>query len=93
MDAHLQRDLSRADSGTSRVSPASAFKRCALCNLLRQSVVAACTALETFLPILLRDNLPEVIGLRGRDFVPKMTDFKNTSRPHFRPGRYLAPSG
>jgi hypothetical protein len=34
-------------------------------------VVTASTALETYLPILLRDNLPEVIRLRGRDFVPK----------------------
>jgi hypothetical protein len=51
--------------------PPSAIKRSALCNLLRQAVVTASTALETYLPILLRDNLPEVIGLRGRDFVPK----------------------
>jgi hypothetical protein len=52
------------------VLPAS-IKRSALCNLLRQSVVTASTALETYLPILLRDNLPEVIRLRGKDFVPK----------------------
>src|SRR5687768_7045554 len=32
--------------------PASAIKRSALCNLLRQAVVTACTALETYLPIL-----------------------------------------
>src|ERR1039457_1920348 len=51
--------------------PPSAIKRSALCNLLRQSVVTASTALETYLPILLRDNLPDVIRLRGRDFVPK----------------------
>ena len=51
--------------------PPSAIKRSALCNLLRQAVVTASTALETYLPILLRDNLPEVIRLRGRDFVPK----------------------
>lgn len=58
--------------------PPSAIKRSALCNLLRQSVVTASTALETYLPILLRDNLPEVIGLRGRDFVPKKDeDIKN----------------
>jgi hypothetical protein len=62
--------------------PPSAIKRGALCNLLRQSVVTASTALETYLPILLRDNLPEVIGLRGRDFVPKKDEeiknqFKN----------------
>src|SRR6476620_4582044 len=51
--------------------PPSAIKRSALCNLLRQAVVTASTALETYLPILLRDNLPEVIRLRGRDFVPR----------------------
>jgi hypothetical protein len=52
------------------ISPAS-IKRSALCNLLRQSAVTACTALETYLPSLLRTHLPEIIGLRGRDFVPK----------------------
>lgn len=51
--------------------PPASIKRSALCNLLRQSVVTACTALETYLPLLLRHNLPEVIRLRGRDFVPK----------------------
>ena len=58
--------------------PPASIKRSALCNLLRQSVVTASTALETYLPILLRDNLPEVIRLRGRDFVPnKDEDIKN----------------
>ena len=51
--------------------PATSIKRSALCNLLRQGVVTACTALETYLPTLLRNQLPEVIKLRGRDFVPK----------------------
>ena len=60
----------------------TSIKRSALCNLLRQAVVTASTALETYLPILLRDNLPEVIRLRGRDFVPKKDEeiknqFKN----------------
>jgi hypothetical protein len=27
--------------------------------------------LETYLPVLLRENLPEIIRIRGRDFVPK----------------------
>lgn len=63
------------------VTPAS-IKRSALCNLLRQAVATASTALETYLPILLRDNLPDVIRLRGRDFVPKKDEaiknqFKN----------------
>jgi RiboL-PSP-HEPN len=51
--------------------PPSAIKRSALCNLLRQSVVTASTALETYLPTLLREDLPEVIRILGRDFVPK----------------------
>jgi hypothetical protein len=55
------------------ITPAS-IKRSALCNLLRQAVVTASTAMETYLPILLRDHLPEVIHLRGRDFVPKKDD-------------------
>lgn len=62
--------------------PPASIKRSALCNLLRQSVVTASTALETYLPILLREHLPEVIRLRGKDFVPKQdedikTQFKN----------------
>jgi HEPN superfamily RiboL-PSP-like protein len=51
--------------------PLAAIKRSALCNLLRQAVVTACTALETYLPTLLHVQLAEVINLRGRDFVPK----------------------
>lgn len=50
---------------------AASIKRVALFNLLRQAVVTACTALETYLPALLRLHLPEVIKLRGRNFVPK----------------------
>src|SRR5438874_2689973 len=51
--------------------PATSLKRSALSNLLRQAVVTACTGLETYLPTLLRNQLPEVIKLRGREFVPK----------------------
>jgi hypothetical protein len=59
------------------ISPAS-IKRSALCNLMRQAIVTASTAMETYLPSLLRNNLPEVITLRGRDFVPKSDeDIKN----------------
>jgi hypothetical protein len=59
------------------ISEAS-IKRSALCNLLRQAVVTASTAMETYLPSLLRNNLPEIIRLRGRDFVPKTDeDIKN----------------
>lgn len=51
--------------------PPASIKRSALGNLLRQAVVTVCTALETYLPALLRNGLPEIIRLRGRDFVPK----------------------
>lgn len=50
--------------------PVSAFKHSALCNLLRQSIVAACTALDTYLPSMLRTHLPTVIQAKGRDFFP-----------------------
>jgi hypothetical protein len=50
---------------------AAAIKRSALRNLLRQAVVTSCTALETYLPSLLRMQLPEVIGLRGKAFLPR----------------------
>ncbi|MBI3468945.1 MAG: hypothetical protein HY000_38565 [Planctomycetes bacterium] len=63
--------------------PPASIKRSALSNLLRQAVVSACTALETYLPTLLRNQLPEVIKLRGRDFVPRDKEigeqFKNLS--------------
>lgn len=63
-----------------QIAPLS-IRRTALRNLLRQAVVTACTALETYLPMLLRSALPVVIRARGRDFVPhdKVVDeqFKN----------------
>lgn len=55
---------------------ASSIKRSALCNLLRQSAVMASTALETYLPSLLREYLPEVICIRGRNFIPKDNEIK-----------------
>jgi len=51
--------------------PATALKRSALDNLLRQGVVVACTALDTYLPSLLRTNLPLVIEVKEREFVPQ----------------------
>jgi hypothetical protein len=54
--------------------PATSIKRSALCNLLRQAVVTACTALETYLPALLRAQLPKVIKARGVHFVPNDKD-------------------
>lgn len=54
--------------------PAAALKRSALDNLLRQAIVVASTALETYLPSLLRANLPAIIEAKGRDFIPQDGD-------------------
>jgi hypothetical protein len=51
--------------------PRATLRQATLCHLLRQAVVASCTALETYLPALLRANLPVMIRARGRDFVPR----------------------
>lgn len=51
--------------------PKSALRQHSLANLLRQAAVAACTALDTYLPALLRAELPWVIDDRGRDFLPQ----------------------
>ncbi len=49
--------------------PRSTLRHSTLCHLLRQAVVASCTALETYLPAMLRANLPVMIRARGRDFI------------------------
>lgn len=49
----------------------STLRREALKNLLRQSVVCACTAMESYLQVLLEENLTEVVRLRGYDMWPK----------------------
>ena len=54
----------RADLGP------STFKQAMLDNLLRQSVAASCTALDTFLPALLRNNIGTVIQVKKRNFMP-----------------------
>jgi hypothetical protein len=51
--------------------PKSHLKSSMLAHLLRQAIVASCTALDAFLPGLLRQHLPAVIAVRGRDFVPQ----------------------
>ncbi len=48
----------------------SELKTRALCHLLRQAVVASCTALDAYLPALLRVDLPAVIRIKGRKFFP-----------------------
>ncbi len=56
--------------------PRSDLKRSTLCHLLRQAVVASCTALDVYLPALLRVHLPAVIALVGREFYPKDEEVK-----------------
>ena len=51
--------------------PRSTLRQATLCHLLRQAVVASCTALETYLPALLTANLPVMIRVGGRGFVPR----------------------
>jgi hypothetical protein len=40
-------------------------------NLLRQSIVCACTAMESYLQVLLEQHLAEVMRMRGYDFWTK----------------------
>lgn len=51
--------------------PRSTLRQSTLNHLLRQCIVASCTALETFLPALLGKHLPILIRVRGRNFVPR----------------------
>lgn len=51
--------------------PPGMLKKATLKSLLRQSIVASCTALDAYLPALLREHLPTVIAARGRDFYPQ----------------------
>lgn len=50
--------------------PTGFLKKQALENLLRQAIVCASTAMETYLSAMLRDCLPFVIQAKGRDFFP-----------------------
>lgn len=49
----------------------SSLRRDVLKNLLRQSVVCACTAMESYLQVLLDEHLTEIVRLRGYDVWPK----------------------
>jgi hypothetical protein len=49
----------------------SSLRREVLKNLLRQSAVCACTAMESYLQVLLDENLTDVIRLRGAEVWPK----------------------
>ncbi len=45
------------------------IRKTALCNLLRQSVVIACTGLETYLPAVMNAHFEELIAIKGRSFI------------------------
>jgi hypothetical protein len=49
----------------------TSLRREVLKNLLRQSVVCACTAMESYLQVLLEEHLAEIIRLRGYEIWPK----------------------
>jgi len=49
----------------------SSLRRDVLKNLLRQSVVCGCTAMESYLQVLLDEHLTEIIRLRGYEVWPK----------------------
>lgn len=45
------------------------IRKSALCNLLRQTVVIACTGLETYLPAAMNAHFEELIAIKGRSFI------------------------
>lgn len=45
------------------------IRKNALCNLLRQAVVIACTGLETYLPAVMNTHFEELIKIKGRSFI------------------------
>jgi hypothetical protein len=56
---------------------AADLKRAALKSLLRQATVSACTALDAFLPALLRAHMPTILNHLGRGFFPSDTQVKD----------------
>ncbi len=50
--------------------PPATLHRSTLAHLLRQAVVVSCTAMDTYLPALLKTNLATAIRAKGRDFIP-----------------------
>lgn len=56
------------------------FKRDNLCMLLRQAVVAACSALDVYFPALLMEHLPLLIQVKQRNFIPTEKTVKDFLR-------------
>jgi hypothetical protein len=50
--------------------PRANLRTASLTHLLRQAIVASCTALDAFLPAMLRTHMPLVIQAKGRRFWP-----------------------
>lgn len=55
----------------------SFFRRDTLDLLLRQAVVAACSALDVYLPHLLNAHLPDVILIKQRNFMPNSGEMRS----------------
>jgi hypothetical protein len=53
------------------------FRQDNLAMLLRQAVVATCSALDVFVPHLLRSYLPDVVLIRQRNFMPNDGEVRN----------------
>lgn len=68
----LVREAAGVRSGT--------VKRAVLNNLLRQAIVCACTAMETYLQILLEENLSKVIRCRGDAAYPRDKEMREYFR-------------
>ncbi len=67
------------------------FRDASLSLLLRQAVVAACSAMDVYYPALLRQHLPAVIAVKQRNFVPVsgeardfFRDFRLSLQDHLR---------
>lgn len=56
------------------------FRRDNIDLLLRQAIVAACSALDTFLPAMLEYYLPDIVKVRQRNFLPADRDAKELLR-------------
>jgi hypothetical protein len=67
---HLFLGVIREAARTEARADPTHFKQARLENLLRQAIVASCSALETYLYALLETNLITVVRTRGRDFLP-----------------------
>jgi hypothetical protein len=59
---------------------AAVFKADSLSMLLRQAVVAACSAVDVYYPAVLREYLPQIIRVKQRNFIPTDRQSKDFMR-------------